>query len=74
MKILNKLRSVCARTARKKHIKLVRSFGWKFYNRDLATNGTIFSAVMIKGNAIASAPVQRQQNYQKLTPYEHNLA
>ena len=74
MKILNKLKSVFASTPRKKHIKLVRNFGWKFYNRDLATNETIFSAVMIKANAIASAPVQIQQNYQKLTPYEHNLA
>ena len=53
MKILNKLKSVFASTPRKKHIKLVRNFGWKFYNRDLATNETIFSAVMIKANAIA---------------------
>ena len=74
MKILNKLKSVFASTPRKKNIKLVRNFGWKFYNRDLATNETIFSAVMIKANAIVSAPVQIQQNYQKLTPYEHNLA
>ena len=65
MKILNKLKSVFASTPRKKHIKLVRNFGWKFYNRDLATNETIFSAVMIKANAIASAPVQIQKNYQK---------
>ena len=47
---------------------------FSFYNRDLATNETIFSAVSMLSNAIASAPVGVYKDGEKLKPYEHELA
>ncbi len=71
--IINKIRSFF-KTPNKLSIRKGFNNWFKFYNSNLANNETIFSAVTMKANAIASAPVQIQQNYQKLTPYEHNLA
>ena len=56
---------------------LVRSYSrrWlSFFNRDLATNETIFSAINMRSNAVASAPVGIYRNGQKLKPSEHDLA
>lgn len=47
---------------------------FSFINRDLATNETIFSAVSMLSNAIASAPMSVRKDYQKLNPLENNLA
>ena len=47
---------------------------FKFYNSELANNETIFSAVTMKANAIASAPVSINLNYKKLNPGEHKLS
>lgn len=47
---------------------------FSFSNRDLATNETIFSAVSMLSNAIASAPISVSQDYTKLKPKEHSLA
>lgn len=47
---------------------------FSFSNRDLATNETIFSAVSMLSNAIASAPISVAQDYTKLKPKEHSLA
>lgn len=47
---------------------------FSFSNRDLATNETIFAAVSILSNAIASAPISITQDYTKLKPKEHSLA
>lgn len=57
-------------------IKFLREYGgfFSFYNRDLATNETIFSAVGILSNAIASAPVGIYKDGKKLKPSEHELA
>ena len=52
-----------------------RSFrGFSFFNRDLATNETIFSAVSMLSNAIASAPIGVYKDCQKLKPKESDLA
>lgn len=48
--------------------------GFSFFNRDLATNETIFSAVSMLSNAIASAPIGVYKDYQKLKPNESNLS
>ena len=47
---------------------------FSFLNKDLATNETIFSAVSMLSNAIASAPLSVNQDYVKLKPKEHELA
>lgn len=47
---------------------------FSFYNRDLATNETIYAAVSMLSKAIASAPVNVYKNYNKLNPSEHKLA
>lgn len=56
--------------------RIIRDYGnfFSFYNRDLATNDTIFSAVGILSNAIASAPVGVYRDSKKLKPSEHYLA
>lgn len=54
---------------------ITRNFRWfSFFNKDLATNETIFSAVSMLSNAIASAPIGVYRDYEKLKPYESNLA
>lgn len=54
---------------------ITRNFRWfSFFNKDLATNETIFSAVSMLSNAIASAPIGVYKDYEKLKPYESNLA
>ena len=47
---------------------------FSFFNKDLATNETIFSAVSMLSNAVASAPISVAQDYIKLNPKEHQLA
>lgn len=47
---------------------------FSFVNRDLATNETIFSAVSMLSNAIASAPMSVRQDYEKLKPTDNTLA
>lgn len=55
---------------------VIRDFSsfFTFFNRDLATNETIFSAVSMLSNAIASAPVGIYKDGKKLKPSEHNLS
>lgn len=48
-----------------------------YYNlsdQTLASNETIFAAVSLLSNAIASAPVSLNKNYKKLNPANHNVA
>lgn len=47
---------------------------FSFFNKDLATNETIFAAVSMLSNAVASAPISISQYYTKLKPTEHQLA
>ena len=47
---------------------------FSFFNKDLATNETIFSAISMLSNAIASAPIGVYKDYEKLKPYESDLA
>lgn len=55
---------------------ILRDFGryFSFYNTKLATNETIFSAVGMLSNAIASAPVGIYIDGKKLKPSENYLA
>ena len=46
----------------------------EFNNNVLATNETIFAAVNLLSNAIASAPITLRQNYKELSPSEDNIA
>ena len=55
--------------------RINRNSRWfSFFNKDLATNETIFSAVSILSNAIASAPIGVYRDYEKLKPSESSLA
>ena len=73
MGIINKIRSFF-KTPNKVSIRKGFNNWFKFYNSNLANNETIFSAVTMKANAIASAPVSINLNYRKLSPKENNLA
>ena len=73
MKLLNSIKNFF-KTPAKTSIKRRFNNWFKFYNSELANNETIFSAVTMKANAIASAPVSINLNYRKLSPKENNLA
>ena len=73
MKIFNSIRNFF-KTPAKTSIKRRFNNWFKFYNAELANNETIFSAVTMKANAIASAPVSLNLEYRKLTPGENKLA
>ncbi|MCW6059775.1 phage portal protein [Clostridium sporogenes] len=47
---------------------------FSFTSRDLATNETIFAAVTMLSNGVASAPLSVREDYRKLKPRENNLA
>ncbi|WWU66127.1 phage portal protein [Clostridium baratii] len=52
-----------------------RSFSnFSFFNRDINTNETIFSAISMLSNAIASAPIGVYRDYKKLKAKENKLA
>lgn len=44
------------------------------FDRDLARNETIYSAINIRSNAIASAPITFRKNYERIKPIEHEIA
>lgn len=72
MNIFNKIKRFFS-TPAKAYIE--RSYPqFSFTNRELATNETIFSAISMLSNAIASAPIMVAENYKKLKPSEHNIA
>jgi HK97 family phage portal protein len=71
--LISKIRDLFKVPYKTKIIRDNSSF-FSFFNRDLATNETIFSAVSMLSNAIASAPVGVYQDGKKLKPSEHNLA
>ena len=47
---------------------------YSFDNATLASNETIFAAVTILSNAVASAPISLRKGYKKLAPIEHNVS
>jgi HK97 family phage portal protein len=47
---------------------------FSFANRDLATNETIFAAVTMISNSVASAPLSVREDFKKLKPKENRLA
>lgn len=61
-------------TPNKDKINKNKSSGYRFYQGELANNETIFAAITLKANAIASAPVGVYKGYGKLSPNEHSLA
>lgn len=73
MKLLNSIKNFF-KTPAKTSIKRRFNNWFKFYNSELANNETIFSAVTMKANAIASAPVSINLDYKKLNPGEHKLS
>ncbi|AWZ48448.1 phage portal protein [Clostridiaceae bacterium 14S0207] len=56
--------------------RLIRDYNsnFNFYNTDLATNETIFSAVSLLSNAIGSLPLKLYKNYEIVSPSESDLA
>ena len=68
MKLLNSIKNFF-KTPAKTSIKRRFNNWFKFYNSELANNETIFSAVTMKANAIASAPVSINLDYRSL--YHH---
>ena len=61
-------------TPNQKRVNRGKGSGYKFYKTELANNETIFSAITLKANAIASAPIGIYKDHKKLTPNEHPLA
>lgn len=47
---------------------------FSFYNKDIATNETIYSAISMLSGAIASAPISLNKDYEKVNPIDHTLA
>ena len=72
MKILNRIKSWFKTPYERAILGSYRRFS--FFNRDIATNETIYAAITMKSNAIASAPVNVYEKYTKLAPFEHDLA
>lgn len=52
----------------------LRSSGFCYQNGTLASNETIFSAISMLSNAIASAPITLRRDYKRVTPGEHKAA
>ena len=73
MGIISKIRNLFNIPFKTRIIRDHSSF-FSFFNRNLATNETIFSAVNMISNAIASAPPGVFKDGKKLKPKEHNLA
>jgi len=71
--ILNTIKNFIFKTPYKTIINSTRS-PFSFTNRDLATNETIFAAVTMLSNGIASAPLSVREDYRKLTPKESKIA
>lgn len=61
-------------TPNQKKVNKGKSSGYRFYKTELANNETIFAAITLKANAIASAPIGIYMDHKKLTPNEHPLA
>ena len=61
-------------TPNQKKVNKGKSSGYRFYKTELANNETIFAAITLKANAIASAPIGIYRDHKKLTPNEHPLA
>ena len=61
-------------TPSQKKVNRGKSSGYRFYKTELADNETIFAAITLKANAIASAPIGIYRDHKKLTPNEHPLA
>ena len=61
-------------TPNQKKVNKAKSSGYRFYKTELANNETIFSAITLKANSIASAPIGIYRDHKKLTPNEHPLA
>lgn len=47
---------------------------YSFINSDLANNETIFAAITILANSMASLPVTLRRDYDKVVPSEHSVA
>ena len=73
MSIISKIKNLFNIPFKTKIIRDYSSF-FSFFNRNLATNETIFSAVNMISNAIASAPPGVFKDGKKLKPREHQLA
>lgn len=50
------------------------SSSFSFFNTDLATNETIFSAVSLLSNTMGSLPIKLYKNYEIVKPEENDLA
>ena len=79
MGLFKNIKNLFKRSTTKELIKtnIKRSFSniFGYWNKiELATNETIFAAISIKANAIASAPITLQKNYVRLKPSENKVA
>ena len=73
MNIWNKIKGFVKKPNR---TNIMHSYGgnFNFSNTDLATNETIFSAVSLLSNGIASLPLKLYKKYKIIDPSENNLA
>lgn len=61
------------------HTPFRQSLNWtisnfSFLNKDLATNETIYSAIAMLSNGVASAPISVTQDFKRFKPVENKLA
>lgn len=73
MEIINRIRNFFNAPFK---TRFIRDFSsrFSFFNRDLATNETIFSAISLKSNVIASLPLFVQEDYKKVKPNDDSVA
>ena len=73
MGIWNKIKSLI-KAPFKTSIVRDYSSGFSFFNTDLATNETIFSAISLLSNTKGSLPLKLYKNYEVVKPSENELA
>ncbi|NEZ74258.1 phage portal protein [Clostridium botulinum] len=73
MGIWNKIKSFIKAPFKASIVRDYRE-GFSFFNTDLATNETIFSAVSLLSNSMGSLPLKLYRNYEVVKPDEHELA
>lgn len=73
MSVISWLRDLSYKTPSKRAI-MSAAMMYSFTNSDLANNETIFSAISMLANTMASLPVTLRQGYNRVLPKDNNIA
>ncbi|HEK4562051.1 TPA: phage portal protein [Clostridioides difficile] len=74
MGVLNWLRNIRFKTPKINFARGNKSSPFSFYNSDLANNETIFAAITILANSIASVPISLRSGYVKVKAKDHYIS